>query len=105
MEIVLKNRNLTFEQMIYSYIENNYNTISMSRLNEIVSKISNVYIQNKILDAENAINVAKERGLYLKTYLKGDMYITEDAAKRNLPAQIKNAEEILKYCKQIPTRY
>lgn len=105
MELILQNKNLTFEQMIYSYIERNYNSISMSRLNDIVTKLQHTYLQDKILDAENVISISKERSLYLKTYLEGNMYTTEEAAIEHLPIQIKHAEEILNQCRSIPTRY
>ena len=44
--------------------------------------------------------VAEERATWLKAYLEGRMFTSEEAAREHLPMQVKNAEAILDKCKE-----
>lgn len=74
--------------------------ISASRLNSIINDL-NYYLKNKIEELTRATSVANERAIYLKLYLSGKMWKTEEDAKKNIQPQIDNAQAIIDACNQI----
>lgn len=43
---------------------------------------------------------AYERATWLKTYLEGKMFTSEEAAREHLPMQVTNANDIIEKCKE-----
>lgn len=72
-------------------------TLSASSLSILISELQNM-LDYKINELEFVSRVAKEKALYLKTYLKGDMYTTKEAAIKHIPVQIENAQKIIDVC-------
>lgn len=89
---------LTFEQMVYRYMRMYHKEFSATRINDMIKTLNDMYLTPTIASNEHAISISKERALYLKTYLSGDMYTTEEAAIKHLPLQLGHAEEIYKQC-------
>lgn len=85
--------NCTFEEIVEAYIIN----FSASRLNKLVIKIQNI-IDYEIRILESTKSVAMERAIYLKQYLSGDMWPTEEIAKNHVQPQINNAQAIIDAC-------
>ena len=54
----------------------------------------------KTMEMENAKYICWERGTYLRDYLEGKMWATEEDAKKNLQPQIENARMIVDVCKR-----
>ena len=53
-----------------------------------------------VLDMECATETCYEKGIYLRDYLEGKTWATEEDAKRNLQPQIDNARMIVDVCKR-----
>lgn len=66
-------------------------------LSYFINDLQNM-LDYKVNELEFVSRVARERALYLKTYLEGDMYTTKEAAIKHIPVQIKNAQEIIDVC-------
>lgn len=89
---------LTFEQIVYRYMRIYNNEFNSIRINNMIKELNTSFLETKIEELELATRVSAERALYLKTYLEGNMYTTEEAAKKHLPIQIGHTEEIIKQC-------
>lgn len=72
-------------------------TLPASSLSILISELQNM-LDYKVNELEFVSRVAKERALYLKTYLEGGMYTTKEAAIEHLPVQIRNAQTIIDVC-------
>ena len=72
-------------------------TLPASSLSVLISELQNM-LDHKVNELEFVSRVAKERALYLKTYLEGDMYTTKEAAIEHIPVQIENAKKIIDVC-------
>ena len=72
-------------------------TLPASSLSILISELQNM-LDYKVNKLELVSRVTKERALYLKTYLEGDMYTTKEAAIEDIPIQIKNAQRIIDVC-------
>lgn len=91
--------NASIETALNLFFEDYGHTVSASRVNWMICNLNNV-LENKIYNLESAKHIAYERASYLKTYLSGDMWATEEAARANLQPQIDNAQEIIDACKR-----
>lgn len=91
---------ISLEHIVYHFIDSYYDEFSAERLNDMILTLNTTFLKRKIEVAESAIAIASERAMYLKKYLDGDMYTTEDAARKAVHLQSKNAEEIIKACKK-----
>ena len=74
--------------------------ITAIRMYHLIDELQN-YLGRKILNLERVRYVANERATYLKSYLSGDMWLTEEAAKANIQPQIDNAQAILDACREV----
>ena len=86
------------EDIIANYLYINRKDFPAYRMHELVDMINHDFVYPMMDKLDNTRRVAKERALYLKTYLEGDMYTTKEAAIQHIPVQIKNAEAILEAC-------
>lgn len=100
MENILTQCNGSFEDIIFSYLNNYYDDFSASRINDLIASLNEDYLYHKINDLENIKCISKERAFYLKTFLEGKMYTTEEEAIRHIPIQINHAEAIIDACKK-----
>lgn len=89
----------TFEDLVGIYISAYEEDFSASRLIDFVEHINSVATRGKVRQLERIAAISRERATYLKCYLSGNMYETEQAAKANVDIQISNAQAILDACK------
>ena len=87
-----------FEEILFMYLDFYGNDFPASRLSSLIKNL-NEYLYANIKDLETTKSIAYERAYYLKTYLSGDMWTTEEAARANLEPQIRNAQAIIDACK------
>ena len=87
----------TFTQFLDCYMDAFYRDFSARQLHNM-SIIINRNLKYKIDKLEELRYVARERATYLKSYLNGDMWLTEEAAKENVQPQIDNAQDIIDAC-------
>jgi len=79
------------------YFDVYYKDVSAKQLSNLIHDL-NCHLSHKIEDLEQMRFVARERATYLKSYLNGDMWLTEEAARENLQPQIDNAQAIIDVC-------
>lgn len=87
----------TFTQFLDCYMNAFYRELSARTLHNM-SIIINRNLKYKIDNLEELRFVARERATYLKSYLNGDLWLTEEAARNNLQPQIDNAQTIIDMC-------
>lgn len=73
--------------------------ISASRVSGLIDMLNHI-LKIKTEQLENIQRIAYERASYIKTYLSGDMWATEESARANLQPQIDNAQTIIDACKR-----
>lgn len=84
----------TFEDIVHSYMQVYGRDFSARRICNFIERLNRSSI-DKINAMENSIRVAHERGTYLKCYLEGNMYASEEVARECVGLQIENAKAIL----------
>lgn len=90
----------TFEHIVTSFIGNYAPEFSAYRLNRLMKQINEELI--KAIDKmEVATRVAHERATYLKCYLEGNMYESEEVARECVGLQIENAKAILESTEKV----
>lgn len=89
----------SIEDILDYFFSSFENDISAIRMHNLINKL-NYHLGRKIKKLEHARYVANERAHYLKFYLNGDMWTTEEAARENIQPQIDNAQAIIDACKR-----
>ena len=84
----------SIEDILQVYLYSFYGDISVLQLNQMMRDVNDV-IGQKVRGLNRAKYIAKERAMYLKSYLSGEMWLTEEAAKANVQPQIDNAQAII----------
>jgi hypothetical protein len=84
----------SFEDIVYSYMTIHSEDFSARRINDFQQFI-NQHLSAQISEMERATRIAHERATYLKCYLEGKMYESEDVARQCVDLQIENAKAIL----------
>lgn len=84
----------TFEDIVGGYMSYYSEDFSASRICRFVEMLNRSEI-DKIAEIERANRIAHERATYLKCYLEGKMYASEEVAKQCVDIQIENAKAIL----------
>lgn len=87
----------SIEDILKRYLYVCYDDISALQLGEMLADVNNT-LREKVRELNRMKLVANERARYLKMYLSGDMWLTEEAAKANIQPQIDNAQAILDAC-------
>ena len=82
------------EDILCNYIANNF---SVKELSNFIIKLQQI-LDFKVSELYKANRVSKERAGYIKKYLSGEMWTTEEAAKANVQPQINNAQAIIDAC-------
>lgn len=90
----------SFEDIVRSYMTVYSCDFSARRINDFEQSI-NKFLSARISEMENATRVAHERATYLKCYLEGKMYDSEEVAKQCVDIQIENAKAILERTEQV----
>lgn len=90
------------ESILFAYFHTYYEDFSATRVRSLISRIDRDVLMPKVRQLENAIKVSSERATYLEVYLKGDMYLSEEEAKKCVNLQIAHAQEIKKICERLP---
>ena len=88
----------SIREILNFYLEAYYHDISARQISDLMNDL-NRYLAYKVIDLEQVRFVANERAMYLKSYLNGDMWLTEEAARENIQPQIDNAQAIIDACK------
>ena len=94
------NDEMSLEDIINEYIIIRWQDFSASRLNDFLMKL-NVRMASAINVSEMANRVAYERATYLKCYLEGKMYASEEVARQCVDLQIENAKAILERTEKV----
>ena len=98
LAVLDKNDHLnSIEDILNWYLHICYDDISAKQLSEMM-RIVNDRLGMKVRELNRMRYIAKERATYLKSYLSGDMWLTEEAAKANIQPQIDNAQAIIDAC-------
>lgn len=90
----------SMKAILNCYLETYYHDISTRQISDLMNDL-NRYLAYKVIDLETLRSVANERARYLKSYLNGDMWLTEEAARENVQPQIDNAQAIIDACKYV----
>lgn len=72
--------------------------ISASRVSHMIDMLNHL-LAEKTERLENSQQISAERAGYIKTYLSGDMWASEESARANLQPQIDNVQAIIDACK------
>ena len=84
----------SFEDIVYSYMTIHSEDFSARRINDFQQFI-NQHLSAQISEMERTARIAHERATYLKCYLEGNMYASEEVARQCVDLQIENAKAIL----------
>lgn len=91
----------TLEDIVHSYMKVYSRDFSASRICNFIERLNRSEI-DKIAEMERGIRTSRECATYLKCYLEGNMYASEEIARECVGLQIKNAERILKNTEEVP---
>lgn len=91
--------NISFIAILVAHINRNPADFDAGELLSIITRLQNIATR-KVADLELIADVAEERATYLKKYLSGELYTTEEAAREHLPLQLGHANDILLECKR-----
>lgn len=90
----------TFEDIVCGYMSYYSDDFSASRICRFVEELNRSEL-DKIAEIERATRIAHERATYLKCYLEGKMYESEEVAKQCVGLQIENAKAILESTERV----
>ena len=90
----------SFEEIIMLYIDKHYKNFPAHRVHSIIVSLNELlyFCINRL---EMCEATAKERAIYLKSYLKGEMYTSKEAAEKHVDLQIDHAQTIIDSCSYI----
>ena len=91
----------SFEDYVMLYMCRYRDEFSLSRVYDFIKKLERTMLEPKIVSAAELKFVANERAGYIKKYLEGKMFKTEEEAKAYVDCQIDNAQAIIKKCKEV----
>ena len=94
----------SFEELAIYFMQANFADFSSIRIQQFMDSVSKDVLRPKLLGLEQARAISAERALYLKTYLDGNMYTSEEAAIKHVPVQAKNAQAIIDACKDVDNK-
>ena len=90
----------TFEDIVHSYMQVYGRDFSASRICNFMDRLNRSEI-DKIAEIERAARIAHERATYIKCYLEGNMYASEEIARECVDIQIENAKAILERTEKV----
>lgn len=89
----------TFETIIAEYINRFGDTISADQCCQVIESLSKI-LYPKIARLNFVKRTAKEHATYIKKYLAGEMYTSEDAFIEYRDVQQRNAQTIIDVCNE-----
>lgn len=95
---ILNNCDGSIEDILFAFLNTYQSDFSAMRIYDLIDDLNKDFLYYSIKKLENIKAVSQERAFYLKTYLNGDMWQTEEDARRNLQPQINNAQAIIDVC-------
>ena len=95
------NDSATLEDIVLSYMKVYGRDFSASRICNFIERLNRSEI-DKIAEMERSLRIAHENATYLKCYLEGKMYASEEVARECVGLQIENADRILKNTREVP---
>lgn len=90
----------TIEDIINTYLMAHEKDFPATRLNEL-RRIIDYRLMDEVYDLERGVRIARERATYLKCYLEGNMYASEEVARQCVDMQIENAKAILENTERV----
>ena len=90
----------TLEDIVHSYMKVYGRDFSASRICNFIERLNRSEL-DKIAELERANRIAHERAIYLKCYLEGNMYESEEVARECVGLQIENAKAILESTEKV----
>lgn len=94
--IMQSHRGLNLHDAVLEFADKYYSPSDIIALANGLMDMAHV----KTMEMENALYVCYEKGIYLRDYLEGKTWATEEDARRNLQPQINNARIIVDVCKR-----
>ena len=96
LTIMQSNRGLDLHDAVLEFADKYYSQSDIIALANGLMDMAHV----KTMEMENALYICYEKGIYLRDYLEGKTWATEEDAKKNLQPQIENAKMIVDVCKR-----
>ena len=90
----------SLEDILDYYLHIFEDEISARQLSDMMRIINNL-LACKVRELDRMKRTSKERATYLKAYLSGELWLTEEAAKENVQPQIDNAQAIIDACNNV----
>ena len=91
----------TFEDIVGGYMSYYSDDFSASRICNFIQMLNRDPLLDEIAKLERTNRIAHERATYLKCYLEGNMYESEEVAKQCVDLQIENAKAILESTERV----
>lgn len=95
--------NMIFEQtslkeIITKYLS--YFPLSLMELYNLIETLQNGFLSPMMRTQAHNNQIARENAYYVECFLKGELYTSEEEAKRHLPLQIEHIEKVTKLLKE-----
>lgn len=90
-----------FEDIIMYFMNVYCKEFSLSRIYCFIDDLRREFLDGKIAAADACKNLAYERATYIKSYLEGKMFNTEEEARKHIDAQIGHAQTIIDISKKV----
>lgn len=91
------NEDVSIESIFHHFLMVYGHDLSITSINQL-RKEAQLMLDIKIDNMNHANYIAWERANYIKSYLEGKMWNSEEAARANLEPQIANAQAIIDAC-------
>ena len=91
---------VTFEDIVMIYMARYSEDFSAARICNFIERLNRSEL-DKIAELERVNRIAHERATYLKCYLEGKMYESEEVARECVGLQIENAKAILESTERV----
>ena len=95
-KMIPKSDDMDFGNMVARIANLYMNPSDIISLASVLMNVANV----KVVHMESAAQICYEKGSCIKSYLEGNMWETEEDAKKNVQPQIENARMIVDVCKR-----
>ena len=92
---------VAFEDIVVVYMSRYSDDFSATRICNFIQMLNRDPMLDKIAKLEKVNRIANERATYLKCYLEGKMYESEEVARECVDLQIENAKAILESTERV----
>ena len=97
IDYLLKQKSEDLAVWIPEFLRENRDKFSVWSLYEFVNNLSVRCLGPALKQQCLSMDLANERAVYVKRYLDGDLYTSEEAAREALPRQQENAKKIVEF--------